>query len=182
MIVFIVCVTVCDVTLQGVLGVWMSWGCSPRALGTGPWRVTRSVFDAEAAQLDLYLDFDRGVRFACRVKDCAYGGCPVHDTADKTWRHLDFFQHKAFLHARLAAGALPAARGAAGERALGAPGVRVHAVVRGAGAQLRRGEADVVSRRDDPGARHQDLADRGAPRARRPRPARLHRGAPGRNG
>jgi transposase len=25
----------------------------------------------------------------------------VHDTVDKTWRHLDFFQHKAFLHARV---------------------------------------------------------------------------------
>ncbi|WP_166434336.1 helix-turn-helix domain-containing protein, partial [Vibrio viridaestus] len=25
---------------------------------------------------------------------------PVHDTVKKTWRHLDFFQHQAFLHAR----------------------------------------------------------------------------------
>jgi transposase len=25
----------------------------------------------------------------------------VHDTADKTWRHMDFFQYKALLHARL---------------------------------------------------------------------------------
>src|SRR5664279_158026 len=29
------------------------------------------------------------------------GFCPVHDTEDKTWRHLDFFQYKAFLHARV---------------------------------------------------------------------------------
>lgn len=29
------------------------------------------------------------------------GDCPVHDATDKTWRHLDFFQHKALLHARL---------------------------------------------------------------------------------
>ena len=72
------------------------------ALGlSGPWRVTRSEFDAEATQLDLYLDFDRGARFACPAKGCAHGACPLHDTADKTWRHLDFFQHKAFLHARL---------------------------------------------------------------------------------
>ena len=27
--------------------------------------------------------------------------CPVHDIHDKTRRHLDFFQHKAFLHARV---------------------------------------------------------------------------------
>ena len=77
-------------------------GLFTAALGlSGPWRVTRTEFDAEAAQLDLYLGFDRGARFACPAKDCAHGGCPVHDTVDKTWRHLDFFQHRALLHARL---------------------------------------------------------------------------------
>ncbi|MGH3717387.1 MAG: ISL3 family transposase [Pseudonocardiaceae bacterium] len=77
-------------------------GLFTAALGlSGPWRVTRSQFDAEATQLDLYLDFGRGARFACPAEDCAHGVCPVHDAVDKTWRHLDFFQHKAFLHARL---------------------------------------------------------------------------------
>ncbi len=77
-------------------------GLFTAALGlSGPWRVTRTEFDAEAAQLDLHLGFDRGARFGCPAKDCAQGGCPVHDTVDKTWRHLDFFQHKALLHARL---------------------------------------------------------------------------------
>jgi len=72
------------------------------ALGLSrPWRVVRTEFDPGAAQLDLYLEFDRGARFVCPAKDCAHGGCPVHDSAEKTWRHLDFFQHKAFLHARL---------------------------------------------------------------------------------
>jgi transposase len=72
------------------------------ALGlSGPWRVIRTEFEPEAAQLDLYLAFDRGARFACPAKDCAHGECPVHDAVEKTWRHLDFFQHKAFLHARL---------------------------------------------------------------------------------
>jgi transposase len=66
-----------------------------------PWRVVRTEFDVEGTQLELYLDFERGARFACPAKDCAQGGCPLHDTTDKTWRHLDFFQHKAFLHARL---------------------------------------------------------------------------------
>ena len=27
--------------------------------------------------------------------------CPVHDSQPKTWRHLDFFQHQAYLHARV---------------------------------------------------------------------------------
>ena len=77
-------------------------GLFTAALGlSGPWRVTRSEFVAEAAQLDLYLDFDRGARFVCPAKDCAHTSCPVHDSVEKTWRHLDFFQHKAFLHARL---------------------------------------------------------------------------------
>jgi transposase len=72
------------------------------ALGLSePCRVTRSEFDAEATQLDLYLDFERGARFACSAKDCAHGCCPVHNTVDKTWRHLDFFQHRALLHTRL---------------------------------------------------------------------------------
>ncbi|MGH3934004.1 MAG: transposase family protein, partial [Pseudonocardiaceae bacterium] len=80
----------------------MSWGLFTAALGlSGPWRVTRSEFDAEATRLDLYLGFERGARLACPAKDCAHGGCPVHDTVDKTWRHLDFFQHKALLPARL---------------------------------------------------------------------------------
>jgi transposase len=74
-------------------------GLFTAALGlSGSWRVMRSEFDVEAAQLDLYLDFDRGARFGCPAKGCAQGCCPVHDTVEKTWRHLDFFQHKAYLH------------------------------------------------------------------------------------
>jgi transposase len=75
-------------------------GLFTAALGlSAPWRVTRTEFDGE--RLDLYLDFPRGARLACPAKDCAEGACVVHDTADKTWRHMDFFQYKAFLHARL---------------------------------------------------------------------------------
>ena len=105
-------------------------GLFTAALGlSGPWRVTRSEFDADAAQLDLYLGFDRGARFPCPAKDCAHGECLVHDTVDKTWRHLDFFQHKAFLHARLPRVRCPEHGAGAGGRAVGAPGVGVHAVV-----------------------------------------------------
>ena len=69
------------------------------ALGlSSPWIVTRSVFDLEAGRLDLYVDFPRGSRFSC--PDCGRESCPVHDTKDDTWRHLDFFQHRTQLHAR----------------------------------------------------------------------------------
>jgi transposase len=66
-----------------------------------PWRVERSAFDAQAGRLDLFLDFPRGARFACPEPGCPESQCPVHDTEDKTWRHLDFFQYQAHLHARL---------------------------------------------------------------------------------
>jgi transposase len=70
------------------------------ALGLAePWQVTRTEFDAKARRLDLYLDFPKGARFACPEGDEA--ACPVHDTEPKTWRHLDFFQHQAYLHARV---------------------------------------------------------------------------------
>jgi transposase len=63
-----------------------------------PWMVKACAFDAEARRLDIEIDFARGGRFPC--PHCAKADCPVHDTAMQTWRHLDFFQHQAFLHSR----------------------------------------------------------------------------------
>ncbi len=66
-----------------------------RALGLGePWRVVAVDFDEAARSLELHLDFPVGARFAC--PRCG-GLCPVHDTALRRWRHLDFFQHEAHL-------------------------------------------------------------------------------------
>ena len=71
-----------------------------RALGLEePWRVVDVRFDAEQRRLDLRIDFAKGSRFAC--PECGGEGCPVHDTEQKTWRHLDFFQHQAYLTARV---------------------------------------------------------------------------------
>ena len=71
------------------------------ALGFGaPWRVVESSFDAAARRLELRLDFETGARFAC--PECGRGECPVHDTSEKTWRHLDFFEHRAYLDPALA--------------------------------------------------------------------------------
>ena len=70
------------------------------ALGlTPPWSVTTINFDEDAKRVDIYLDFERGGRFGC--PSCSKGSCPAHDTVEKQWRHLDFFQHKAILHARV---------------------------------------------------------------------------------
>jgi transposase len=64
-----------------------------------PWLVTASRFDPTARRLDIDVAFPKGTRFACPI--CGVSDCPVHDAEEKTWRHLDFFQHQAFLHARV---------------------------------------------------------------------------------
>jgi transposase len=43
-------------------------------------------------QIDIYLDFEKGFKFP---------GGKTHDTVERTWQHLNFFQHKCFLHARV---------------------------------------------------------------------------------
>ncbi len=64
-----------------------------------PWRVVGSEFDPERRRLDLRIDFPKGARFACPEGD--HEECEVHDTSEKSWRHLDFFQHEAYLTARV---------------------------------------------------------------------------------
>ena len=65
-----------------------------------PWMVVDAKFDADKKRLDIEIDFKTGGRFSC--PKCGKADCQVHDTAKKTWRHLNFFQHEAFLHARVA--------------------------------------------------------------------------------
>ena len=65
-----------------------------------PWMVAAANFDAGEKRLDIEIDFKTGGRFAC--PECGKADRPVHDTVKKTWRHLNFFQHQAFLHARVA--------------------------------------------------------------------------------
>ena len=72
------------------------------ALGLAqPWQVDSVVFDQNAGRLDLGLDFLRGSMFACPDPGCTQTECAVHDTLEKTWRHLDFFEHQAYLTARV---------------------------------------------------------------------------------
>lgn len=70
------------------------------ALGLAPpWEVTSSDFDPVAKRLDITLSFPRGSTFAC--PDCGQVKLPIHDTAEKSWRHLNFFQHEAYLTAKV---------------------------------------------------------------------------------
>jgi transposase len=69
------------------------------ALGlTDPWFVAAIDLDPVAKRLEIHLDFRRGGTFACA--ECSAGGCKAHDTTERRWRHLDFFQFRTELVAR----------------------------------------------------------------------------------
>lgn len=53
----------------------------------------------DPGELHVTIDFSPGSRFAC--SECAESGLEVHDTLERTWQHLGFFEHEAWLHARL---------------------------------------------------------------------------------
>jgi len=72
-------------------------------LGLGleaPWILKDQHLDTAVSphRLDLYVEAERGSLYPC--PDCGKA-CPAHDFADKTWRHLNFFQHHCYLHARV---------------------------------------------------------------------------------
>ena len=67
------------------------------SLGRG-WKVVKSEMDVSGRELKLWLDFEPGSQFAC--PQCGEF-CPVHDTVEKKWRHLDFWQHRTELNARV---------------------------------------------------------------------------------
>jgi len=70
------------------------------ALGLqAPWEVMDAAFDPASGRLDLQLGFSRGARFRCPHCGAEHQG--VHDTLERTWRHLNFFQYQAYLHAKV---------------------------------------------------------------------------------
>ena len=70
------------------------------ALGlTPPWQVESSEFDPERKRLDIMIDFPRGGMFTC--PECGKEELKAYDTELKYWRHLNFFQHEAYLTARV---------------------------------------------------------------------------------
>jgi transposase len=70
------------------------------ALGLSkPWQVVDLKFSKGEGRLDLWLDFVKGAKFPCSCGETAEAD--VHDTLDRTWRHLNFFQYETYLHARV---------------------------------------------------------------------------------
>ncbi|NOG31681.1 ISL3 family transposase [Halomonas sp. TBZ9] len=72
-------------------------------LGLGleaPWILKDQHLDTAVSphRLELYVEAERGSLYPC--PECGKA-CQAHDFADKTWRHLNFFQHHCYLHARV---------------------------------------------------------------------------------
>jgi transposase len=69
------------------------------ALGIAePVYIERIEFETGTGELHIHMDFRRGGRFSCA--ECGEGILSVHDTVEKTWRHLNFFQYKCYIHMR----------------------------------------------------------------------------------
>ena len=64
-----------------------------------PWYITSMDFSVEGRQLDIHVDFKSGSKFPCAK--CEKPSCSVHDTIGRTWRHLNFFQFKTYIHCRV---------------------------------------------------------------------------------
>lgn len=67
-----------------------------------PWKVIDVSFRDAAGgkrELRITVGYGPGSRFHCPEAKCREESCPVHDTAERTWRHSDFFQYKAHIHA-----------------------------------------------------------------------------------
>lgn len=74
-----------------------------QAIGiTDPWKITQTELrlssDGKRMEMHIDVDFAPGSRFYCPV--CGQAST-VHDTSIRTWRHLNFFQYRCYIHARV---------------------------------------------------------------------------------
>jgi len=72
------------------------------ALGlSSPWYVEKVELlesaDLLSKELHIYLNFERGFKF----EDSKGEQTTAYDTVDRSWQHLNFFQHHCYLHARV---------------------------------------------------------------------------------
>jgi len=63
-----------------------------------PWYVKEICFSHELGKIDIYLAARKGARFTC--PDCGQE-LSVYDIVERTWKHLNFFQYEAYIHADL---------------------------------------------------------------------------------
>jgi len=64
-----------------------------------PWEVIDVQFSEQERRIDFEVAFEAGSKFTCAA--CGAEAQPVHDTLQREWRHLNFFQFDAYIHARI---------------------------------------------------------------------------------
>ncbi len=62
-----------------------------------PWFIKTINFDKSKKRLDISIDFKKGTTFEYITDDGEVLQGSVHDTKEKTWRHLNFFEHECYL-------------------------------------------------------------------------------------
>lgn len=62
-----------------------------------PWSIKDVKFNQATSQLDIYLEFIKGYQF--KSEDGSVS--TAHDTIERSWQHLNFFQHHCHLHAKV---------------------------------------------------------------------------------
>ena len=99
---------------------------------TDPWFVTNINFNSENKKLDIFIDFKKGSTFSyeyieyeteiktvtideketevqnkIEINRETFNDLKAYDTMNKTWRHLNFFEHECYIHARVPRVKLP---------------------------------------------------------------------------
>lgn len=81
------------------LEIKMNRSTLEKALGLPePWEITQDTFTLKEQKLDITIDFKKGSTFPC--PECG-AESKAYDSEQKTWRHLNFFQHETYIHARV---------------------------------------------------------------------------------
>ena len=66
-----------------------------------PWKIVSLKFDSISHKLNINVDFERGATFEYEDPQTGIkGSYKAYDTIDKTWRHLNFFEHECYINAR----------------------------------------------------------------------------------
>lgn len=74
-----------------------------QALGIqSPWKIEQIKFDGNEKRLDIHIGFERGSTYFYEDPDTGETGqYKLHDSQEKIWRHLNFFDHECYLHAKV---------------------------------------------------------------------------------
>ena len=63
-----------------------------------PWKIEKIIKKLEEEKIIIYLNYPKGTKFEC--PECGKD-CSVFDSKYRELRHLDWFQHKAYIKAKV---------------------------------------------------------------------------------